>query len=68
MMSTNEIIKSIKNCPQWQMPGWNHAKFEYYTWQLPSNFEAKIIILPQATDGEIKNGFAYENKNLHVPQ
>ena len=30
MMSTNGVKKSIKNCPQQQVSGSNHAKSEYY--------------------------------------
>ena len=48
------------------MSGWNHVKFEYYPKQLLSNFEAEIIILPQATEAEIKNWVAYKNKNVYL--
>ena len=30
MMPRNDVIKLIKNFPQWQVPGWNYAKFGYY--------------------------------------
>ena len=36
------------------MSGWNHVKSEYYA------FEAEIIILPLATEAEMKNGVAYK--------
>ena len=31
-----------------------------------ATFEAEIIILPQATEIEIKNGVASENKNMYL--
>ena len=36
------------------MLGWNNVKFEYYPKQLLSNFEAKIMVLTQATEAEMK--------------
>ena len=65
-MSTNDVIKAIKSCIQWQVLSWNHAKFEYYAQQLFSDFEAEIIIFLQATEAEMKNGVAYKNQNLFL--
>ena len=45
-MSTNEVIRVIKDYPQHQVSGWNHGKFEYYAYQRLSNFEAETMIFP----------------------
>ena len=65
-MSTNDVIKSTKNCLLWQVLSWNHAKCEYYAQQLFSNFGAEIIIFPRATEAEMKNGVACKNQNMYV--
>ena len=65
-MSTNDVIKSIKNCPQWWMSCWNHVKFKYHDKQLLSNFKAEIIILPLVTEAEMKNGVAYTKNNMDL--
>ena len=57
-----EIIKSIKNWPQWQVSDWNHVKFECYALQFLSNFEIEIINLSSGTEAETKN-VAYKNKS-----
>ena len=61
-MSTNNVIKSIQDCPQWSVWGWNHVKFKYHFKQLLSDFELEIIILPLATEAVIKNGVPYTKK------
>ena len=30
MMPRNDVIKLTQNIPQWQVSGWNYAKFGYY--------------------------------------
>ena len=57
-----EIIKSIKNWPQWQVSDWHHVKFECYVLQFLSNFEIEIINLSSGTEAEMKN-VAYKNKS-----
>ena len=57
-MSLSDVIKSIKNCTQWQVSDWNHVKFEYCAWQFLSNFEADVM-LPLATEAEMKDKVAY---------
>ena len=57
-----EIIKSIKNWPQWQVSDWHHFKFECYVLQFLSNFEIEIINLSSGTEAEMKN-VAYKNKS-----
>ena len=47
------------------MSGWNHVKF-YYFKQLLSSFEAEMIILPLATEAEMKNGVAYTKNNMNL--